>query len=50
MQKMNVIAWLKFELDDYNVGDQHVTHYATGDCLNLLGSKFWFLYTCCPVG
>ena len=27
--KMNVIAWLEFELADYDVAVQHISHYVT---------------------
>ena len=29
--KVNVIAWLEFELTVYKVAVQHISHYATGD-------------------
>ena len=37
--KVNVIAWLKFQLAFFEAAVQHVNHYVTG---NLLESFFWF--------
>ena len=53
--KVNIIAWLEFELASYDVAVQHVSHHAGRRPLlnkiwNLLFTKlclFWFTFFCC---